>query len=73
MTVAPTTAGSRTLSVVTVVHSSESVTAKVEVPWGRAVLVVKRIATVWERQLDYLWRQGLCPGALANLEGDSIW
>jgi len=25
----------------------------------------------WEHQLDCLWREGLCPRALVNLEGDS--
>ena len=47
------------------------VTAKIEVPWKRAVLVVKWVVTAWERQLDCLWREGLRPRALANLEGDS--
>ena len=37
----------------------------------RAVLVVKGVVTAWECQLDCLWREGLHPGALAILEGDS--
>ena len=36
------------------------------------MLVVKRVVTAWERQLDCVWGQGLHPRALANLEGDSI-
>jgi len=54
------------------IYDRELVTAKVEVPRGCAMLVVKRIVTAWERQLDCLWRQGLRLRALADLEGDSI-
>jgi len=42
-----------------------------EVPRKRAVLVAKGVITVWERQLDCLWGEGLRPRALADLEGDS--
>jgi len=48
-----------------------SVTAKIEVSRKCAVLVVKGVVMVWEHQLDCLWREGLRPRALANLEGDS--
>ena len=48
-----------------------SVTAKIEVSRKCAVLVVKGVVMVWEHQLDCLWREGLRPRALENLEGDS--
>jgi len=48
------------------------VTAKVEVPQGRATLVVKRVVVVWERQLNCVWGRELCPRALASSKGDSI-
>ena len=48
-----------------------AITAKIEVLWKRAVLVVKWVVTAWKCQLDCLWREGLRPRALANLEGDS--
>src|SRR5712671_1355394 len=51
--------------------ASVIVTTKIEVLRKRAALVVKWIVTTRERQLDRLWREGLRPRALANLEGDS--
>jgi len=50
---------------------SNHVTAKIEVPWKRTALAVKWVVTAWEHQLDRLWREGLRPRALVNLEGDS--
>ena len=48
-----------------------TVTTKIEVLQKRAALVVKQIVMAWECQLNRLWREGLHPRALANLEGDS--
>jgi len=51
--------------------SSLIVTAKIEVLRKCAMLVVKWMVMAQEHQLDRLWREGLRPRALANLEGDS--
>ena len=53
------------------IAAADAVTTKIEAPWKRAGLVVKQVVTARERQLDCLWREGLRPRALANLEGDS--
>ena len=50
-------------------QAAQHVTAKIEVPRGRAALVAERVVTAWECQPDGLWRQGLRPRTLANLEG----
>src|SRR5712672_1101085 len=52
-------------------HTKMYVTAKIEVPRKCGASVVMWVVMAWERQLDCLWREGLRPRALANLEGDS--
>jgi len=50
-------------------QAGQAVTTKIEVPQKRAVLVGKWIVTAREHQLNRLWREGLCPRALANFRG----
>jgi len=52
-------------------HTIRIVTAKIEVLQKCVTLVTEWVVTAWECQLDCLWREGLHPRALANLERDS--